>query len=397
MNRLVPVLIATISLIAGAAAPVQPALADNLSNAQTSQAQLNATIAQDKQKLAQVLGQEAETQARLNLLSDQISLAQSNLTAQKTKLDTILGQIDQAQRDLAAKKAEEARRQNLLNHRMRGLYKEDGNTNFLDAIFGARSFSELVDRFMVMRDITRSDELLLQQIQADRAAIEALNVELAQKRDDQAATVHTIQDQTDALHGQYTQLGVLQAQLHSEAASIQQQQQRAQAALAAVNAEIAALEAARSRAHSSGYFAWPGVQGPISQVFGCTDFGGEPPPPPGYSCHPMGTCSTSGGCFHTGIDIAGPYGSEIDAADGGIAYTYPGNTGYGNHVIIVHSNGFVTLYGHMSSFAVGDGQGVGKGQRIGYEGSTGFSSGPHLHFEIRLNNAPVNPCNYVGC
>src|SRR5258708_15028416 len=179
MNRLVPVLIATISLIAGAAAPVQPALADNLSNAQTSQAQLNAKIAEDKQKLAQVLGQEAETQARLNLLSDQISLAQSNLTAQKTKLDTILGQIDQAQRDLAAKKAEEARRQNLLNHRMRGLYKQDGNTNFLDAIFGARSFSELVDRFMVMRDITPSDELLLHQIHPDPAAIEPLNLDLS--------------------------------------------------------------------------------------------------------------------------------------------------------------------------------------------------------------------------
>src|SRR5258708_33290389 len=117
----------------------------------------------------------------------------------------MLGQIDQAQRALAAKKAEEARRQNLLNHRMRGLYKQDGHTIFLDAVFGARSFSELVDRFMVMRDITRSDELLLQQIQQDRAAIEALNADLSQKRDAQAVTVNAIKDQNNALQAQYIQ------------------------------------------------------------------------------------------------------------------------------------------------------------------------------------------------
>jgi murein DD-endopeptidase MepM/ murein hydrolase activator NlpD len=385
------VLAFAVPLVFGAAAPVQPAFADSLTDAQAKQGQLNAQIARDKAQLAQVRGQQAETQAQLNLLTDQITQAEANLANQNAKLDAILGQIDQAQRDLAAKKVEEAQRQDLLNRRMRGLYKQNGATSFLDALFSASNFSELVDRFMVMRDITRSDELLLQQIQQDRAAIEALNAQLAQKRDQQAATVAAIRDQTGALQAQYVKLGVLKAQLASEVVSIEQQQQRAQAALAQVNSEIAALVAARSRAHSSGVFAWPGVQGPISQPFGCTDFQGEPPPPSGYSCPPREPY------FHTGIDIAGPYGSEIDSADGGIAYTYPGNTGYGNHIIVVHANGFVTLYGHMSSFAVSDAQGVGKGQRIGYEGSTGFSSGPHLHFEIRLNNQPVNPCNYVGC
>ena len=341
--------------------------------------------------LAQVRGMQAETQAQLNLLSDEIVLAEANLANQNARLDGIVGEIEQSQRDLAAKKAEEARRQDLLNGRMRGLYKQDGATSFLDAIFSASNFSQLVDRFMVMRDITRSDETLLQHIQQDRAAIEALNAQLAQKRDEQTATVKTIRDQTTALQGRYARLGVLRAQLASEAVSIDPQQRRSQAALAQVNSEIAALVAARSRAHSSGIFAWPGVQGPITQGFGCTDFQGEPAPPQGYSC------PASRPYFHTGIDIAGPYGSEIDAGDGGIAYTYPGNTGYGNHVIIVHANGYVSLYGHMSGFAVGDAQGVAKGQKIGYEGSTGFSSGPHLHFEIRLNNQPVNPCQYVGC
>jgi murein DD-endopeptidase MepM/ murein hydrolase activator NlpD len=377
--------------MAGAAAPAQPAFADAITDAQNKQNQLNGALNSDKARLAQNQTQQAQAQAQLNALGVDIGAAEANLAAENAKLDGILGQIDKAQRDLAAKKVEEAQRQDLLQRRMRILYKQNGNTSFLDAIFSARTFSELVDRFMVMRDITHSDEILLQQIQADRAVIEALNAQLAQKRDEQATTVKSIRDQTNALQAQYIRYSVLKGQLASAAASIQEEQAANQVALNGVNAEIASLVAARSRAHSSGIFAWPGVQGPITQPFGCTDFRGEPSPPTGYSCPP------SQPYFHTGIDIAGPYGAEIDAADGGIAYATPGSSGYGNHVIIVHANGFTTLYGHMSGFAVGDGQAVVKGQRIGYEGSTGFSSGPHLHFEIRLNNQPVNPCQYVGC
>jgi len=391
MRRRLAFFLLSVSLLAGAAAPAQPAFADAITDAQNKQNQLNGALNSDKSKLAQNQSQQAQVQAQMKALGVEIGAAEASLAAENAKLDAILGQIDKAQRDLAAKKAEEAQRQDLLNGRMRILYKQNGTTNFLDAIFSARTFSELMDRFIVMRDITHSDELLLQQIQADRAAIEALNAQLAQKRDEQETTVKSIRDQTNALQAQYIRYSVLKGQLASAAASIQEEQAANQAALNAVNVEIAALVAARSRAHSSGIFAWPGVQGPITQPFGCTDFPGEPSPPPGYNCPP------SQPYFHTGIDIAGPYGAEIDAADGGIAYATPGNSGYGNHVIIVHANGFTTLYGHMSGFAVGNGEVVVKGQRIGYEGSTGFSSGPHLHFEVRLNNQPVNPCQYVGC
>src|SRR5258708_7569284 len=284
----------------------------------------------------------------------------------------MLGQIDEAQRDLAVKKAEEARRQNLLNQRMRGLYKEDGNTNFLDAIFGARSFSELVDRFMVMRDITRSDELLLQQIQQDRVAIERLNAELAEKNEDEAATVRAIQDQTNALQAQYSQYNLLRAQLASQAASLQALERQAEASRASVAAEIAALVAARSRAHSSGVFAWPGVQGPITQAFGCTDLMGEPYPQPPYSCPP------SRPKFHEGIDIGGPAGSEIDAADGGIAYTRYDPSGYGYYVFIAHANGYTTIYGHMMRYAIPAGRvQVAKRHAIGYEATSGYSTGYH--------------------
>lgn len=330
-------------------------------------------------------------QQQLNVLNGQVAAAEAKLATENAKLDAITGQLDETQRQLDAKRAEQARQQQILNQRNRILYKQGGDSQLMDSLFTANSFSELLNRYILMTDVTHANQLLVNQIKQDKEDIERLLSEQARQRDTQAATTAAIQDQTSSLQGQYVRQAALKAQLHSQELNLAGRVAAAKAALAQVNSEIAQLQAARGRAHSSGIFAWPGVQGPITQDFGCTDFAGEPPPPSGYSC------PGSRPYFHTGIDIGGPYGSEIDATDGGIAYTYPGNYGYGNHVIIIHQNGFASLYGHMSSFAISSGQGVAKGQRIGYEGSTGFSTGAHLHFEIRLNESPVDPCRYVGC
>ena len=391
MNRRLGTVLLSLAVVFGAVAPAHPAFADPLIDAQLKAQQEQARIDASNAKIAHDKAVQAQAQAQLNTLNVEIGAAEAQLGQENAKLDSITGKIDQALRDLAAKKADEAQRKDLLNRRMRALYKEKGTTNFMDAILSARTFSELIDRFMVMRDIAHSDELLLQQIQQDKAAIEALNADLSHQRDDQAAVVNRIQGERAALNDKYIAQRNLQLQAASDQVSQEAVNRAATDALAKANAEVASLAAARGRAHSSGIFAWPGVQGPITQGFGCTDLRGEPSPPPGYHCPPGRPY------FHAGIDIAGPYGAEIDATDGGIAYTYAGNSGYGNHVIVVHQNGFASLYGHMSGFAIGDGVGVAKGQRIGFEGSTGFSTGAHLHFEIRLNNQPVNPCNYVGC
>ncbi|HEV3233284.1 MAG TPA: peptidoglycan DD-metalloendopeptidase family protein [Candidatus Dormibacteraeota bacterium] len=369
--------------------PVPGVLADAISDKQQQQQQLNQQYQQQQDALKQNEARQRSAQAQLDLLTGQIQTAETHLADENARLDAILGQIDQVQRDLDATRARLERRQEILNQRTRTLYKQGGDNTFMDSLFTANNFSQLMDRFILMRDITHSDQVLVEQIKTDKAAIEDLMAQLSRKKDDQAATVKRIQDESNALRGQYSQQAALRSQLASAHSSLEQAQAENRRSAAAVASEIAQLEAARGRAHSSGIFAWPGVQGPITQGFGCTDFAGEPPPPPGYHCNPP--------YFHTGIDIAGPYGSTITATDGGIAYTYSSGSGYGNHVIIVHANGFTSLYGHMSGFAIGSGTAVAKGQAIGYEGSTGFSTGPHLHFEIRLNGNPVNPCNYVGC
>ena len=394
-RRLLHVFAALVAILA--VLPSAPASADDIANKQQQQQDLNKSIGQDQARIKQLQGQQAAAQAQLNTLQVEISTAEAEIAAQNARLDALIGLVEKTQRDLDSTRQHLAQREKVLRQRTRSLYKTGGDVSFIDSLFTSSTFSQLLDRFIVMRDVTHSDQLLVQQIQVDKNSVESLLAQQAQQRDDQKTVVQGIKQKQESLRGQYVQEAALKGQLASQQQSLEARAAASERALAAVASEIAALVAARSRAHSSGVFAWPGLQGPITQTFGCTDFGGEPPPPSGFSCRPSGTCYASYGCFHTGIDIAAPYGSEVDATDGGIVYNYAGNSGYGNHVIVVHANGFSSLYGHLAGFAVASGSSVTKGEKIGNEGSTGFSTGAHLHFEIRLNNAVQDPCRYVGC
>lgn len=129
-------------------------------------------------------------------------------------------------------------------------------------------------------------------------------------------------------------------------------------------------------------FGWP-LRGPLTQPFGCTEFELE---------RPAADCP---GGFHTGIDLGLPQGTPIHASAGGLAYAFQDDLRYGNHVIVQHPGGYSTVYGHMVRTNVGWGQPVAGGDVIGFVGSTGNSTGPHLHFEIRFAGAPQDPMPYL--
>jgi len=139
-----------------------------------------------------------------------------------------------------------------------------------------------------------------------------------------------------------------------------------------------------SAGHSTKYrFIWPEPNAQISQPFGPSQLALEPP----YNGYPH---------FHTGIDLVEPFGSPVYAADDGVVALVGSSTsGYGNYVVIAHSGGLDTLYGHLSASLVKVGQTVNQGQVVGLEGSTGNSTGPHLHFELRINQKPVDPTLYL--
>src|SRR5207249_7486658 len=170
-----------------------------------------------------------------------------------------------------------------------------------------------------------------------------------------------------------------------------------QAERAAIDAEVAKLALAYDAAAvkaggGNGVFEWPEPNcgpGCMSQRFGCSTFYLEVYDPNCPYPHKI----------HTGIDIAGPYGTNIVAADTGVVYLYPGSVGYGNMVLLIHGNGYSTVYGHLMGYAPGlrSGMIVARGTTIAFEGSTGWSTGPHLHFEVRVYNAYRDPCIWLGC
>ncbi len=217
---------------------------------------------------------------------------------------------------------------------------------------------------------------------------------LEKARDVAAARLVAERDQADALaSAQRTQKGAAD-QLRGRISSLEQESSQ----LAAQQAQVEALIRAQAAPPP-----------PPPKTPGATPAAGAPPAAP-RSARP----STSGfiwpvagavtseygprwGSFHPGIDIAGPDGTPIAAAKKGVViYAAFNDGGYGNYVIIDHGDGFVTAYAHQSRLAVRQGQTVSQGQVIGYEGSTGFSTGPHLHFEVRSNGSAQNPRDYVG-
>ena len=183
----------------------------------------------------------------------------------------------------------------------------------------------------------------------------------------------------------------LEVQLSAQYAAVQAER-------AAIDAQVAQLavqyQAAAAKAGGgSGVFAWPEPAcgpGCISQRFGCSTFYLEVGPD--YNCPwPYK--------IHTGLDIAGPYGTPIIAADTGVVQLWPNSIGYGNLLIMIHGNGYSTYYGHTSRYAPGlsSGMVVARGTTIAFEGSTGWSTGPHLHFEVRVNGIYKDPCIWLGC
>jgi murein DD-endopeptidase MepM/ murein hydrolase activator NlpD len=352
--------------------------------------------AQNEHNLQQVQAEQANTEQAIIDLENLIVSLTAQIATQKAAIAQTQARIDALNQQIAAKEADIARRQayidqreQLLARRVRAIDMQ-GQVDYLELIVTASSFTDLLDRVALVSEIVRSDHALIDELRQERAAVQAERDQLALQRDAQAALLQTQQGQENQLAA--TQADQQQALAWEQEHQVQLQalQAQLQAAQAAINAQVQQDQqnyaaAAAAAGGGSGRFSWPErASFYISQPFGCTDYPLEPYDPNCPQKH-----------FHAGIDIAGPDGTNIYAADTGIVSLGYDQYGYGNYIVLTHGNGYSTLYGHLSGFNVSDGQTVQRGDVIGFEGSTGNSSGPHLHFGVMLNGSWVNPCAYL--
>jgi murein DD-endopeptidase MepM/ murein hydrolase activator NlpD len=344
-----------------------------------------------------------DTEARINAIYNLISSLNAQIAAQQKLIAQTQAAIDSLNRQIRFTDASLTRlhavmsvRGELLNQRLR--YVDDhGSVNYVELVLTANTFNDLMNRMVGAQQVAASDRKLLDELGVERAQFDETNANLNnQKNQVNALLQQQLAAETELEKNKETQKAALAyaAQLENQLVA---QWRQIEAQRAAIDAEVAQLQlkyeaAAKAAGGGTGAFEWPEPAcgfGCISQPFGCVTFYLEIYDP---SCpYPHRK--------HTGLDIAAPYSSPIVAADTGIIYFYPGSIGYGNMIMMIHGNGYSTVYGHLSGYAHGlsSGQIVARGDLIGYEGSSGWSTGPHLHFEIRVGNLPRNPCIWLGC
>lgn len=328
----------------------------------------------------------AQLDAQLGRLESRIAQKQRELVRAQQQLTLLTEHLQEILADLDA-------RRSVYVERARAAYVA-GPTAFLDGLLSSESFVDLVERYEYFESAADADAQLIEEIEVLRGEVDAKRA-LVDEKEQQivAAKTRLEQDHRDVSKVRAERAGALAAleavlsekrTLLAEVERSKQHYEAVQAQLERESDQIAALLAARAAAASAatlpsggGELLWP-ADGPVTSGFG-------------YREHPV----FGGRRFHAGIDIGAPYGAPVIAADGGIvAYVGP-MSGYGNTIVVDHGGGLATTYNHLSGYSVGSGQDVARGAPIGSVGCTGYCTGPHLHFEVRVNGSPVDPMPYL--
>jgi murein DD-endopeptidase MepM/ murein hydrolase activator NlpD len=354
-----------------------PALADELEEKQQQLTNVQQQI-EAQQRKAELARRKEQT------IAEQLRAIQRELDAAEDEYETVNDQLENTEQHIKAnvelsnrltKKLEVQTK--TLHRRIRDIYK-NGQVNYLDVLLGAKDFNDFVGRMDILKKILAYDNALIQGTKADR---ETLRKAKEQLEADRAKIVElrklAATKREQVAERRQERRGVLNAATYERETA-----ERAYRELIETSRQIEQMikriqSGEKNIGGSTGTMTWP-AEGEITSPFG-------------WRVHPIfGTQR-----LHTGIDIGADYGDAIRAADGGVVIHADWMGGYGNAVIIDHGNGISTLYAHNSQLLVDEGQTVAKGQTVARCGSTGYSTGPHLHFEVRQNGSPVNPLNYL--
>ncbi|MDI7247646.1 MAG: peptidoglycan DD-metalloendopeptidase family protein [Bacillota bacterium] len=341
-----------------------------------------------KQKEKGVLGEIQK--AEMDLEKTRARLASLERQAKR-----LVQAVAQAERDLAAAEDDlaEARKRldrtlSALKGRLRAIYMS-GPADYLEVLFSSRDFADFVCRFEYVEILAENDARCLDEARAEVAVIEAKMAEVARRkaklqkeREDLARVQAQVKVQEAELAARVREREAVLARIQKERTRYEQALDELEEMSRELERAIRELQAREAKAGRSlprwnGKLIMP-VNGKISSDFG-------------MRFHPILRTSR----FHSGIDIAVPSGTPVLAAADGVVIYSGWISGYGYTVIIDHGGGLSTLYGHNSSLLVKSGQSVLQGDRVARSGSTGLSTGPHVHFEVRDDGTPVNPWQWL--
>jgi murein DD-endopeptidase MepM/ murein hydrolase activator NlpD len=331
-----------------------------------------------------------EMEKEVRLATAARDAAAERLAALSKQLDQVNLDLDLKRQQLGQSKSDLQTQQEVFNNRVANVYKS-GRLIYLAALLEPHSLSQLVGRIDLLTAVMGQDNTILAQIKDLKAEVEAQKQTLEEEGIRVAALERDQGALTKELQARADQQQASLDQLESARKAKQQVVQKANKDKAAwakqedalldesdrIGGLLRSLSEGTPAKAGSGVLAWP-VSGSVSSGFG-------------YRIHPIFHVRK----MHTGIDISAGMGTSIRAASAGTVVSAGWRGGYGKCVVISHSGGLATLYAHQSEILVHVGQTVKRGEVIGKVGSTGYSTGPHLHFEVRVNGSPVDPMGYL--
>lgn len=381
-----------------------PALSTELDRQRSEYDSIQNRLNDTKKQLEAAKNQETTLLGQLNALDKSIQslekeidqlerqLAAVSEERRKTeeKLVSLEQQLAQKIEELEHTKVELAKKTEILNERLENIYKR-GRVAYLEVVLGSATFNDFISRLSLMRLILEQDQMILSQVkelkealeiqkaqvEAERLRVETERSRLVEQENEIASITQTKQAKKDKLESEARTKQDLLAQVRRNRTLYAQAERDLENTSQRVLLIIRSLEQGSSGSAPAGKLLFP-TSGPISSGFG-------------MRWHPI----FGGYRMHTGIDISAPYGQNIVAAEAGSVIYANWLGGYGLTAIIDHGGGISTLYAHVSTILVREGSGVGRGSVIAKVGSTGYSTGPHLHFEVRLNGVPQNPLNWL--
>lgn len=379
LRRVAPIVVLLVlAAPAGANHTAHSSLDERIAQARARESALTNQIGSLTTQIRGLEQQAGDVSTRLGSLERDLALHQRRLDG----INQLLRLQDEQLRFL---KAQYRRATSRLSDRLVQIY-EEGQPSTVEIVLGARSLNEALDRLDYMSSVANQDAQIVSEVSHGRTRVRAARARTGTLRRSVAASTRVVAYRTEQVRALRDQLLSRRRSLAGARANSQQALEQTKAnerewvdeanALKAASASVSSTITSQSSTPtstppSSSGLIWP-VSGPITSPFGMR-----------------------WGSLHPGLDIGAGMGTPIHAAASGRVIVAAYSGGYGNLIVIDHGNGLATAYAHQSSMAASVGQQVSQGQVIGYVGSTGFSTGPHLHFEVRVNGSPVDPMGYL--
>ena len=337
-------------------------------------------------QLEEIQGQKDKAMQEKQLRDQELAYIDQQIANTESMIAYYDQLIEQETANLAEAQAKEEAQYDLFCQRVRAM-EEGGTVSYWAILFNASSFSDMLDKMVFVQDVMDYDNAVIEQLKADRQAVADALTALESSRTEQANQKTLLDQQRADQAVKVEEAAQVLKNLESDVAEYERLLEEQAAEEARVNDEIAQREAELEELIRQNQIQFTVSNGwlyplPTSCMTLTSAFG--------YRIHPI----TGRPHSHTGTDIAAPYGTPIKAVKSGVVTISEYGSSYGNYVVISHGDGTTSLYAHMSSRAASAGDVVSQGDVIGYVGSTGNSTGNHLHLEIRVNGSRVDPEQY---